>query len=177
MKTIDIEKFKLVSSNEVKIQYVESVKDNEGNSVNVDITETRRYFVHPDLQLALSKLVPHLIAICELNDYYSVIENPSLQVGFEVSGVSFGGKDEYRGAVIVGKKTLKSERVLNLVSPFCGFQSENPFYEHESEFYSDCSNLQKEIILYIQGKHAPNPQLELPLEPMKILPTPEIIEQ
>jgi hypothetical protein len=177
MKTINIEKFKLVSSNEVKIQYVERVTNDQGERVSIDITETRRYFVHPDLQLALSKLVPHLIAICELNDYYSVIENPSLQVGFEVSGVSFGGSDEYRGAVIVGKKTLKSERVLNLVSPFCSFESENPFYDHESEFYEHCSELEKEIILYIQGKHAPNPQLELPLEPVKVLPTPEILEQ
>jgi hypothetical protein len=39
------------------------------------------------------------------------------------------------------------------------------------------SNLEKEIILYIQGKHAPNPQLELPLEPVKVLPTPEILDQ
>ena len=62
---------------------------------------------------------------------------------------------------ILFKKQLKENRVLNLVTPFCMFQNENSFYEKDYLLHKDCANLEKEILLYLEGKHAPALQMEM----------------
>jgi hypothetical protein len=105
----------------------------------------------------------HLSALCEFHEFLIAKEAPELIEKFETTGVSWGGNGEYCGVTIVGKKQLKENRVLNLVSPFCMFQNENSFYDFDYEIEKDASFLQIEILAYLDGKHAPSKQLELEL--------------
>jgi len=78
-------------------------------------------------------------------------------------GISLGGSDEHSGVTIVGKKKLNNRKVLNLVTPFIKFEDEHCPYKFSNDLYDACNEIITEANLYMEGKHAPNPQLALEL--------------
>lgn len=158
---IQIKKFKLITEKEVKIEYIEILRDEDDKKVEIEIIKHMRFEVHDDLILALNNLKSHLMALCEFYDYDVIQENYSLADKFEMKSITYGGSDEYKGVVLCGHKKLKGNRVLNLVSPFCMYNNENSFYENDYELAEKAQILEGEIIAYINGKHAPSKQIEL----------------
>lgn len=159
---IQIKKFKLIHVSEVVIEFSETIRDEEGNAVTVEWLKKSKFEVHEDLLKALKDLLPHMVALCEFCEYILIKEAPELLTkGFDINQVSWGGNGEYAGVTLCGKKELKQNRVLNLVSPFCMFESENPFYDYGYELQSKVAILEHEIVLYLGGKHAPSKQIEL----------------
>lgn len=160
----DIKKIKMITTSEFKIEYDEVLKDENDKPVILEISKVMRFEAHEDLLNALNKMTIHLSALCEFHEYHIANEAPILLEKFETTGISWGGNGEYCGVTIVGKKQLKENRVLNLVSPFCMFQNENSFYDCDFLLEKDASLLQIEILAYLDGKYAPNKQLELALD-------------
>jgi hypothetical protein len=159
----DIKKIKMITPFEFKIEYEEVLRDENEKPVILEISKVMRFEAHEDLLNALKNMTIHLSALCEFHEFLIAKEAPELIEKFETTGVSWGGHGEYCGVTIVGKKQLKENRVLNLVSPFCMFQNENSFYEFDYELMVDASILHGEILNYLDGKYAPSKQLELEL--------------
>jgi len=157
----EIKKIKMITSSEFKIEFDEVLRDENGNSVRLEITKLMRFPAHEDLLNALKNMTIHLSALCEFHEYLVAKECPEFLEKFETTGVVWGGSNEYRGVVITGKKSLKENRVLNLVSPFCMFENENGFYSFDYELNESASLLEIEVVAYLEGKYAPSPQLEM----------------
>lgn len=124
---------------------------------------------HDDLINSLQELSIHLAVLCEIIPAQEVnfkekeyLENSSYKA-LKVTGVSFGGSDEHSGVTIVGRRTLKNNRVLNLIAPFTKYEDEHNQYKFSTELYDSCSKVEQEFIAYMQGKYAPSKQLELTL--------------
>ena len=117
--------------------------------------------VHSDLADALERLKSHLCLITELI-------NPMLLGGFEgvrsllnagelhsheafsgynVTGFSQSGE----GVVLVGNRTLSTNKVLNIIAPYTlmNADSDNPY---ASDLWSDVHDLVDETVLLLNGK-------------------------
>lgn len=159
---IELKKFKLIGVSDVYIEFTEIIRNEEGNSISTDWVKKSKYEVHEDLLKALKGLLPHMVALCEFTEYILIEQAPEILLkGFDINQVSWGGNGEYSGVTLCGKKELKQNRVLNLVSPFCMFDCENPFYDYGFELASKVAILEQEIILYLGGKYATSKQIEL----------------
>lgn len=77
-----------------------------------------------------------------------------------------GGDDETAGATVIAKRKLASGKVLNLTAPFTRFEGENG-YKYAGKLAEDIEMVAQEAILYLQGKHAPDLQLEMEFKTTK----------
>lgn len=77
-----------------------------------------------------------------------------------VTGFSIGGSDESEGVTIVAQRALSTGSVLNLITPFTKWESE---YKYSSDLEPEVSVAIQECLEFINGKYAPNPQLEMNL--------------
>lgn len=105
------------------------------NNENDDtVTIEGKNLVHKDMKAAFDDLIPHLAFLCEQKeaDGKESLDELSEDIfsTFEVSGYSIGGADESEGVTLVGKRFLKTKKVLNLIAPFTMFNNENEEYEH-----------------------------------------------
>ena len=165
MKSLEIKKIKLKSDFCLELEYSESITKllgEEKQTVTSDITATYRYPVHEDLKKSLEALVPFVAHICEQIEHLT--DEPSFLKSVTVTGISLGGSDEHSGVTIVAQRKLKNGKVLNLISPFTKFDPENSDYNHCVDLDNHCQIVVDEVNLYLGGKHAPDPQLELALE-------------
>lgn len=168
--TIDIKKAKLIEDATMELEYTETITPEEGPKVTLEWNLKNKHLVHDDLKNAFSKMVLHMAVICEIidpMDHY--IEElpaiyPKLLGKLSVTGISIGGQDEYRGVTIIGRRKLDGGKVLNLVAPFTNFFTEHNSYAFESDLHTDTEKVISEVIEYLNGKHKPNPQLELELQ-------------
>lgn len=165
---MDIIKAKIVNDFNLEVEYKELVECSEDYRANIEVSKKIPYEVHDDLKSSFSELTVHLALLCELLD-------PSIPLAFglesdatkkcldglKVTGFSIGGTDEHEGVTIIGRKNLKSKKVLNLVAPFTKWEDENMPYSFSSELYSSVHKAISEVVLYIEGKKKPSNQLEL----------------
>ena len=124
--------------------------------------------VHPDLKDALRKLIPFMVEITEQKESQyinwerseSCLEDEYFKK-FDVTGVNIGGDSSFEVCVLSAKRTLMTNKVLNICSPGIGFDPDNEQYVHcedfrdavhqflyEAELYvteNKCSELQREI--------------------------------
>ncbi len=161
----DLRKIKVEGETLVKIDITESHQvEGEDKPIKCDISGTYRFRPHKDFIAALAKLRGHVLQMCELvpaNNGLNKIPEKAMEP-IHVNGVSFGGEDEDQGVVIIARKKLKDGRSINLITPFIRF--ENSDYEWAEDLYGCCIEVQREAELYMDEKHAPNPQLEMQLE-------------
>ena len=98
------------------------------------VTIEGKNLVHKDMKAAFDDLIPHLAFLCEQKEADGKESFDELSEDifstFEVSGYSIGGTDESEGVTLVGKRFLKTKKVLNLIAPFTMFNNENEEYEH-----------------------------------------------
>lgn len=141
--SITIKKVKLTKSRTLEVTLSEEVTVN-GMPVTNEVVKKCEYLAHQDLLDALAKLAPHMVNICEL----MTPSEELIVTGFTVSETS-----ESAGVTIVASKTLTNGKVLNLVSPFTDFFSED--YSMSEELQIDVNECVHEVQLYInEGKSA-----------------------
>lgn len=169
MENIDIKKAKLTGSLFLEATY--KVKDLV-EKTSKEITEKNDAPVHQDLVDAFKNLHKHLPILC---DYVKATKikpemfgeaDPTNDwiVDFEVTGFSIGGSDENEGVVLIGNKSLKSGKQVNLTSPFIKFNDEEE-YKYCGELSSDIYAVVNEVKEYLfNKKRAPKAQLSLELE-------------
>lgn len=165
---ITLKKAKLIDQIEVYCEYEEKVMIYDKPKY---ITKTFCLIQEPHLDLinALDELKVHLAGLCEIMPMSDInltdkeYLNDLRYMSLKVTGISLGGSDEHSGVTLIGRKTLRNNRVLNLVAPFTKFEEENEPYKYQYELSVCVSNLEQEFIAYMNGKYAPSKQLELTL--------------
>lgn len=154
---IEIIKIKLYPGNTAKIQYVVD-KDYEVTA------EWKKRIAHEDFTKALKALTPFLFELCEMGivTHTDAELDGALLKDYESTQIVFGGSGESYGCTLVGKKTLTGNRVLNLVAPFISFIDDDR-YMHVDKLQVAAMKAYNEAVEYINGKTAPDPQMELEL--------------
>lgn len=171
-------KIKIKDSTEVEMAYVETYKilDQEEFS-NSAVQRTCDYLPHADLLFAMNMFVPHMLMINEMfyisdSDKEQIMSQHKdgivpfletkttefLQKHF-VSGITISGDNEHRGVTIIGGKRLKGNKVLNLITPFMKFESDD--YAYGAELGACLSYLEKECWEYLNGKSSQAKQLNM----------------
>lgn len=144
----------------VTVTYEEQVTRDDETFTNT-VTKESNIEPHEDLPKALHKLSEHLALITEqINDLYDPGAGRVI-AGIRVYQISLSGYDEHEGAVLCGTKTLRGDRKINLVSPFVKFEDEHEEYQFQAEFASNVDEAVKQFEAYVNGKYAPEKQMEL----------------
>lgn len=159
----------------LELAYTERVKMGDTITEN-DMGGTFKRAVHADLRAALDAFIPHLLLITEVKEAVE-FEGVDLDVfdktgvpgctPYAVTGIAIGGEDEHQGVTIIGRKTLRNKKVLNIIAPFTKFQGSEgePRYAMADELWSAYIALEKEVGLFLDhGKCAPEAQLKMDLE-------------
>lgn len=143
------------------------------------VTIEGKNLIHKDLKAAFEELVPHLAFLCEQKEAdgkKALNELPEeIFSTFEVGGYSIGGSDDNTGVTLVGKRFLKSKKVLNLIAPFTMFNNENEEYEHAFDLQQAIDACSYEVEQYLTAKKWAVVQQELPFDesvPADIAPDP-----
>jgi hypothetical protein len=169
--TLTIKKAKIADDTFLETEYLLTEADGD-DTVSTEIASKSRKIIHEDLKKAFNRLIPHLVMLAEIVDdenvdrYHfdteEIYQDPRFDK-FRVTGFSLGGNDEHSGVTIIGRKMLRGKKVLNLTTPFTKFdpETEQSGYHFLRELYIAVDLCEQEVQAYINGKHAPNPQLEL----------------
>lgn len=148
---LEITKVKLAKNGVLEVNYT----DEDNN----DVTLKGSNPVHKDLKDALAKLVPYLMDLTEQKEAESYDwkhpnceKNQKLLNKLTVTGVTLSGGDTYEGCVLVGKRTLMTNKVLNLIAPNTGFDSEQEQYSRCEDLRDAVNEVLYEAELYILEK-------------------------
>lgn len=132
------------------------------------VTIEGKNLVHKDMKAAFDDLIPHLAFLCEQKeaDGKESLDELSEDIfsTFEVSGYSIGGSDESEGVTLVGKRFLKTKKVLNLIAPFTMFNNENEEYEHAFDLQQAIEACKYEVEQYLTAKKWAIVQQKLPFD-------------
>lgn len=171
---IIIKKAKIIDDLYMEIEYSEIQKEEEQIYTH-EYKVLRRNLVHQDLKDAYNKLKVHLAFLSEFVNE-KPFKDDLFETGeifrhlefekFKVTSFTIGGDGEYEGVTVTGRRTLKGNKILNINTPFTMFadQEHSENYIFQYQLFSDVSQCIEEVIAYIGGKHAPNPQLEIELK-------------
>ncbi len=150
-----IEKFK-VKDGFPTVTYKQELNENY-----VSIEATFYQLIHPDLSHMLDRLTVHLCLLTELVSEQSLFDLGNLQMAlngeaiyehlafssFRCSGFTLSSD----GVVLIGRKTLASKKVVNLVTPFA-LLNEDSDYEYSDHLEREIDGCLEEIKLLLQGK-------------------------
>lgn len=132
MSRIKISKAKLTKNGCLEVNYLNDDGD--------DITLKGCNPVHPDLKSSLRALVPYLADITEQKEAKNIDwgnpaseENINVLNRLDVTGCTVSG-DTYQVCTLIGKRTLQTNKVLNICCPSTGFDCENEQYERCEDF-------------------------------------------
>lgn len=93
-------------------------------------------------------------------DLFGTIElDPLPEDAFKVTGFSIGGSTDSEGCVLIGRKELKSGKVMNMTSPFTKWDDDYPYTSELSQAIEGCKYEILEFI--VNGKQAPDRQQEI----------------
>ena len=156
---MEILKAKVTKDNTLTASY----RDENGTT-----TVEGKNLVTNDLRNAFNVLVAHLAFLCEQKeaDGKEFLEDlpEGIDKKLEVTGFVIGGEDESRGVTLIGKRFLKSNKVLNLNAPFTKFTDENEDYAFQFELEQAIESCSYEVNEYIFNKKWKVVQQELPFE-------------
>lgn len=156
---MEILKAKVTKDNTLTASY----RDENGTT-----TVEGKNLVTNDLRNAFNVLVAHLAFLCEQKeaDGKEFLEDlpEGIDKKLEVTGFVIGGEDESRGVTLIGKRFLKSNKVLNLNSPFTKFDDENEPYQFAFELEQAVEACSYEVNEYLFNKKWKVVQQELPFE-------------
>lgn len=156
---MEILKAKVTKDNTLTASY----RDENGTT-----TVEGKNLVTNDLRNAFNALAAHLAFLCEQKeaDGKEFLEDlpEGIDKKLEVTGFVIGGEDESRGVTLIGKRFLKSNKVLNLNSPFTKFDDENEPYQFGFELEQAIQACEYEVNEYLFNKKWKVVQQELPFE-------------
>lgn len=170
-----IKKVKLTKVKTLEITFEETItiiKDEDGkekpNSMSADCTRIGKNIVHQDMVDALNLLRSHLAILCDQveaqdKNYYQLEEDDEALNKYRVNSYSIGGSDVHEGVTLSGIRYSKSGSPLNLNSPFTKWEGgdNEDTYENSFELRGMINHCNDEALLYIEGKMAPDAQLDL----------------
>ena len=140
-KEIEIKKAKVKSGMFLTYEYSERTLSAQNN-----VTMSSDAPIHPDLESAFKKLVPHFALLTEEVSHgiaAGTIEQNEpfheLLDKFTVTGFSLGGSGDSEGVVIIGNKELVTGKKVNFNSPF------QTFYDDSSEAYPYTHELKQDV--------------------------------
>lgn len=130
---------------------------------------------HADLEAALARVLPHFLLMLEMlpgvqqgeqwlkndsKEFVWLLEDGELHqlpelADYAVTGYAYSDKG---GVVILGRKTLRSGKVVNLTSPHEPLDPDpltGMEYEHLLTLGTELAACDKEVKLYLAGKSAP----------------------
>ena len=136
--------------------------DADKNTVTVE----GKNLVHGDLKAAFKALTGHMAILCELREAKEESAPQELNDlnTVEVTGYSIGGTDEDEGVTLIGKRFLKSKKVLNLIAPFTKFANENEEYPYSYELMGAINLCGYEVEQYLTARKWAIVQQELPFD-------------
>lgn len=156
---MEILKAKVTKDNTLTASY----RDENGTT-----TVEGKNLVTNDLKDTFNALVAHLAFLCEQKeaDGKECLEDlpKGIDKKLEVTGYTIGGEDDSRGVTLIGKRFLKSNKVLNLNSPFTKFDDENEPYQFAFELEQAVEACSYEVNEYLFNKKWKVVQQELPFE-------------
>lgn len=124
---------------------------------------------HQDMFKALRLLVPHLLIETEFRDskdfnnsYFEqekAVEDKTLE-NFKVTGIHVKEKNEQRHVILVGRKVLRTGRVINL-SPMINIDNLEDGYVYAENLSAGVDRFIQEVELYMGGKVAEDPQMKM----------------
>ncbi|MCD8093917.1 MAG: hypothetical protein LUF01_14275 [Bacteroides sp.] len=157
---MNITKAKITKDNTLVASFKNENEDN--------VTIEGKNLVHKDLKAAFNALIPHLTFLCEQKEADGKVGLDELTDGiystFDVSGYSIGGSDDDEGVTLVGKRFLKSKKVLNLIAPFTKFSNENEEYDHAFDLMQAIEACNYEVERYLTARKWAIVQQELPFD-------------
>lgn len=131
--------------------------------------------IHDDLQRAFRKLIPHFCFVCEeiadenliekaINNYddYLLDKETSLHPAFfkyRVSDFEIKGKGDSEKLRMHGSKSLEVFSFLAYPAPEIDLNSTK--YKFVDDLLNVVAELKREVLAYMEGKHAPVTQLEM----------------
>lgn len=167
---IKIRKAKLTKKGTLEVTYDEIVMNGNQTVINkLNLSDGHK--AHEDLINAFASLNVHIAIITEqvrtqeksnkiiARDFVHK-DDIAILDAIKVNGIAIGG-DDMEGAVLIGSRKLKDASVLNIVSPFTKYHDST--YAFAEELMQDVEVAKNEVHDYLNGKHAPDEQLELEL--------------
>jgi hypothetical protein len=164
--TIEITKGKLLKGDVVQIEYF---KSDGAESKPAECSEKHTDPPRKELKDAFNSLAIHAALIGEFIPLTSVkdISHPDQEiiVDYNVSGFTIvASGDEDEGVILTAQKTLKNGKMLGFNTPTMRFNdaSDNayPYLDQLAKSVELCKH---EMMEYLSGKHAVDPQLKLEL--------------
>jgi hypothetical protein len=167
---IKIRKAKLTKKGTLEVSYDEIITGARTSIIN-KLNKIDANKAHEDLITAFASLNPHMAIIAEqvrtqeksnkivAKDFIHKDDTIILDA-IKVTGIAVGG-DDLEGVTLIGTRKLKDGSILNIVSPFTKYH-ESP-YAFAEELMQDVQVVISEVEEYLDGKHAPDTQLELEL--------------
>lgn len=158
---VRIRKAKITKERTLEFSFVETHEDGG----YFEDFRSGNYLVHDDIIQAFKKLVPHMIALCDMREVRTDKKNNLLEPEsynmeelshISVKSFSIGGSGDQEGVVLVGTKEAGG-KFINIITPFVKWEDEYPYSEELLQAISDC-NL--EVIAYMKGKRLKK-QLEM----------------
>jgi len=161
MSNITIKKATLTSGYGLSLELSQKQKD----GTFVDSKSDYSAAVHPDLKEAFRRLNIHLGMVSEYLTSQNVkdIDRPDTDLidKFPVNSIMF--LPDEQGIKISGSVVLSTEKKMSLAPPAVKWD-DDPSYGYSSELAEIAELLMTELQAYLSGKHAPEPQQELPFE-------------
>lgn len=145
----------------------EEVHSKAGADIS-EVTKTGAREVHASLAEAFKMLVPHFMILSEFRsisdfnkkymDGKECLADLSLET-FAVTGVHFKEKDGNPFAVLVGRKILRSNRVISMSLPMVGLTQTEEGYAYADVLSKRLDTLRSCVGEYMEGKFAPRVDL------------------
>lgn len=163
-KEIEIKKAKVKSGMFLAYEYSERTLSAQNN-----VTMSSDAPIHPDLESAFKKSVPHFALLTEEVSQgiaAGTIEQNEpfheLLDKFTVTGFSLGGSGDSEGVVIIGNKELVTGKKVNFNSPFQTFYDDSSeAYPYTHQLKQDVNAVIYEVEQYMDGKQADPPMRSL----------------
>lgn len=154
------------------LNYEFEQKDIDQNNLNKVSSDAP---IHDDLRACFRKLIPHFAFLCEQVTDADLVESALTRPESYIEDREHSVTEEffkyYVGSVdIVEKKglhyvTLSGNRLLESGEPLSltarAVDMEGSKYKFISQFVDDIENLKREVLAYMEGKHAEKSQLEM----------------
>lgn len=157
---MNITKAKITKDNTLVASFKNENEDN--------VTIEGKNLIHKDLRAAFNELIPHLAFLCEQKEADGKVAMDELPDNIssilEVTGYTIGGSDDDEGVTLIGKRFLKSKKVLNIIAPFTKYNNENEEYKHTFELQQAIEACNYEVEQYLTAKKWAVVQQELPFD-------------
>lgn len=154
---VNIKKAFIVDATTLDVEYGEHIQEGSAS-----VKKSCESCIHDDLASAFEKLNIHLSTLSYQHDSKGkVLKEGVTCIGFELTG-----SGDRASVKLVGYRTLPNQKELKLSTPKQLFEGDFWNYPQMGELEQIIEECKQEVLAYLfEGKHAPDNQMELELEP------------